>query len=159
MISCTAIRLASVRSTLNSSKENFRRSNGAVPNGVKKIWSEKPGSPVLAASGRAPRMFRKFTRKLSTRTIADRSRRAGSRERPEYRIAGENSKTPRAYATWLAKSSTFVGHVKEAKTTAIQFPQTDLISAGRTTAETLSKLIFPETAIRVTPIAVYRKLM
>ena len=53
----------------------------------------------------------------------------------------------------------FLVGIKEAKTTAIQFPQTDLISAGRTTAETLSKLIFPKTAIRVTPIAVFRKLM
>lgn len=52
----------------------------------------------------------------------------------------------------------YLAGIKEAKTTSIQFPQTDLVSAGRNTAEALSKLIFPENAIRLTPIAVFRKL-
>lgn len=48
--------------------------------------------------------------------------------------------------------------IKDAKTASIQVPETDLTSTVRRTADVLGKFLFPEDAIRITPVAIFRKV-
>lgn len=52
----------------------------------------------------------------------------------------------------------YVIGIKEVPTASFSLPNTDLIGAGQQAAEALSNMLFPPSAIRVTPLALFRKL-
>jgi hypothetical protein len=52
----------------------------------------------------------------------------------------------------------YVIGIKEVPTGSFVLPNTDLIGAGQQAAQALSNLLFPPSAIRLTPLALFRKL-
>lgn len=52
----------------------------------------------------------------------------------------------------------YVIGIKEVPSVAFSLPNTQLIGAGQQAAQALSDLLFPPNAIRVTPLALFRKL-
>ena len=48
--------------------------------------------------------------------------------------------------------------IKEVPSSTFTFPNTQLIGAGQQAAQALSDMLFPPEAIRVTPLALFRKL-
>jgi hypothetical protein len=52
----------------------------------------------------------------------------------------------------------YVIDIKEIPSGAFSLPQTQLIGAGQQAAQVLRNLLFPSEAIRVTPLAFFRKL-
>jgi hypothetical protein len=52
----------------------------------------------------------------------------------------------------------YVIGIKEVPSTSFSLPNTQFIGAGQQAAEHLSNMLFPSDAIRVTPVALFRKL-
>jgi hypothetical protein len=55
-------------------------------------------------------------------------------------------------------SDVFLVGIKEVPSSSFTVPQQQLFGAGQTAAQALSDMLFPKEAIRVTPIAMFRKL-
>lgn len=56
-------------------------------------------------------------------------------------------------------SGVYVIGIKEQPSLTVSLPNTDLIGIGRSVAQALTTLMFPEDAIRITPIALFRKIV